>query len=212
MRPVVGVLHHAVPDRVVAHIPPLLRVAFTVPKPVVMFVGLPAPVAVGVRLGKLALPVGDPRIKFKIDDMRRDQAMQVIRHQHVVANQPFVCLTPDRAKVIMRFRAGKPRASIPGADGKQDRRGAADVDIDPGSRVFAACCGHLGFFARIHRFFSALWAFIWGAAGALPYHSGGRLSGSVVLPNFDRRYNYLKPLTVSTTACMHSIFELGRTP
>jgi hypothetical protein len=68
--------------------------------------------------------------------------MQMIRHQHIVAHQPLVSSHPNFAQQLMRLGTGEPPLSILCADGQKNKRGPADINVNAGSRAFAAGLDH----------------------------------------------------------------------
>ena len=62
--------------------------------------------------------------------MRCGEQMQMVRHHHEMPGLPRLRLTPHLHQQPMRLRAGQPRRSILGADGDEDDRRMAEVEVD----------------------------------------------------------------------------------
>ncbi len=85
---------------------------------------------------QLPFPVGDPRLDAKAQVVRRTEAMQVIRHEQVIANQPPGRFLPSLVNQAVNFRRGQPRRALLRVHREQDDVWFTHPKGNSGGRVF----------------------------------------------------------------------------
>ncbi len=96
--PVIALRHKAAPDGILPDVMPLLRVVRCIPDAMVPAARLKPPFRKAVLPAQFPFPVGDPRLDIETQVVRRAEAMQVIRHQQVIADQPGSGFPPGLVK------------------------------------------------------------------------------------------------------------------
>ena len=74
--------------------------------------------------------------------MRRAEQVQMVGHQHVIADQPRLCLVPDGQQVFMCIGICEPGHALISANRQKDNCGLADVDTNTGGRTTASLHVH----------------------------------------------------------------------
>ena len=77
---------------------------------------LPFPHFMLVQSSELALPIRHPIIKRVIQFGRSSKEMQMIRHDDIITDKPFLRCLPDGTQMLMCFRISQPRNPIFGAN------------------------------------------------------------------------------------------------
>jgi hypothetical protein len=152
------------PHWVLLHVEPFLRVTVGAPQAMMKSQRLPDPMLVIVRFTESALPKCDPLLDGEIQIARRGEQMQMVRHQNVIPDQPYVSSTEGIHEQAVRLFASQPRTSVLCANGDEHNRRLLNIHANA-LRRFAAHGPVLG------------WKFIHitvsepgpGSAGASPY-------------------------------------------
>ncbi|GEM_PF-2101203 len=149
--PFVGIFNQAVPNGVIPNIQPFLRIVFTVTQSVMEFICLPLPVNACGAFGELTFPVSHPAVERKINILWGDETVQMIWHQNLIGDQPFVRLQPDFAQQIVRFITSEPWFSISRAGVEQNKCWFANIDSNTRRRMFTSgFCHHCLSFPFLH--------------------------------------------------------------
>ena len=105
VRPVLDARDQALADWILLHVKPLLALA--VAQAMMPAARLKLPTGVPMLPAKLTFPVGDPGLDGELQVARRAEAMQVIRHQEIIADQPRRRFEPGLMDELLRLRADR---------------------------------------------------------------------------------------------------------
>ena len=126
-RPVLDATAKVLAQRILLNIKPLLRIALAVAETMMPTARLKLPLRWGERprdplpfQGKLPFPIRNPSLDSKMQIARRTEAMQVIRHQQIITNQPRRRLRPSLMQKLTGCFVGKPRVAFVSRDSEQD--------------------------------------------------------------------------------------------
>ena len=99
--------------------------------------GLKFPTCRGQRAIKVLLPfsefpfpITNPSFNVEMQIPRCTEAMQMVRHQEIIADQPGRRFLPNLMNQFMHCRIGQPWFPILGVDVEENKVTATDVDVD----------------------------------------------------------------------------------
>jgi len=132
IRPRIWNRNEAKANWIIPHVVPLLGVAFTTPQRVMPTPRLESPVCPAMDPCNLPLPKGDPVLNLDTRIMRRAEAVQVVRQQDVIANEPSCGGTPCGLKRSLCLGTGEPPSTAFGGNREEDHCRLAGSDPDTG--------------------------------------------------------------------------------
>jgi hypothetical protein len=132
--PIVNAHDQSFANRILLHVEPFLRIALAVAQSMMPAPRLKFPTGVPMLPAKLTFPVGDPFFDGELEVTWRAEAMQVVRHHKIIADQPCRCFQPGLMQQVMNFRVVQPRLTILGGHRQQHPVWPAKLHLNPRSR------------------------------------------------------------------------------
>jgi len=120
VRPILHPLHQPGAHRILLHVLPLLRIAFSIAHPMMKPACLKRP-GVRMRFGKSVFPKTDPTLDRELQITRRAEEMQVVGHEQIITHEPSGGgVFPDMMQRALHGRLREPSFALVGADGEEN--------------------------------------------------------------------------------------------
>jgi hypothetical protein len=121
IRPIVGIPDQPCSHRIFANIGPLFGVTLLISQAMMKTARLKPRRGAPKLAPKFTFPKCDPGIDHTMFGCRRTEEMDVVRHDHVRANHPSICLAPRLSQAFMNRRISQSSFPSPRTDrGKDD--------------------------------------------------------------------------------------------
>jgi hypothetical protein len=181
VRPLLRRLHQPKPYRILPHIPPFLRITFSIAQSMMKPAGLECP-SRSIFFRKSVLPKSHPLLDRKFEIARRTKQMQMIRHQQIITHQPRSRrMFPDAVQGALHGCLRQPPVAFLSTNRKENpiwpaRRNVNSLSRSTTPRIEKRNIRHAQFLTpplpNRKPFRPALNARdgIWGIAAAMPYH------------------------------------------